>query len=126
MQTINSRKMSFKSHNDCGEAKTNSKSVGSSQTDIEHIIVIGNTGLGKSSLVKLLTKNIEIKTANTAAACTTETQPYPLTITDKDNNSVVHSLIYDTQGTQDTKMLIKILLIRIWQKILVVKKIVKF
>ena len=97
---------SVKNEND--ETKTNN-SVVSNLDDMEHIIVIGNTGLGKSSLIKLLTKNGEIKTANSADSCTTKTQAYPLTITDKDNNTVnvIHSLIYDTQGTQDTKTISK-------------------
>ena len=101
--TTDAAKLSLKK---TGEKKQiNKQSVAPKPDDIEHIIVIGNTGLGKSSLIKLLTKNNTIKTANTTDACTTHTQCYPLKITDKDNdnNKVIHSLIYDTQGTQDTK-----------------------
>ena len=100
LQSTDKAKFSLK--NTIHETKTNDKSV--KPTDIEHIIVIGNTGLGKSSLIKLLTKNNQIKTANTGDSCTSDTQAYPLTITDKNhNNTVIHALIYDTQGTQDTK-----------------------
>ena len=114
----------FKRHEH--ETKTNNKPVVPNADDIEHTIVIGNTGLGKSSLIKLLTKNSGIKTADNEDACTTETQPYPLTITDKDNNEIIHSLIYDTQGTQDTKSIDKDDDDMVWPKILGVKKIVKF
>ena len=100
--TTDAAKFSFK--NTTGKTKINKQSVAPNPDDVEHIIVIGNTGLGKSLLIKLLTKNNKIKTANTTEACTTETQAYPLTITDKGNNNTsIHSLIYDTQGTQDTK-----------------------
>ena len=92
-------KLLSKKQND--ETKNPGNSV--SADSIEHIIVIGNTGLGKSSLIKLLTNTSEIKTGGRAESCTTETAAYGLKIPDKDNNTAIHALIYDTQGTQDSK-----------------------
>ena len=59
-----------------------------------HILVIGETGVGKSSLVKLLTGFSGIKTASDSNPCTKQTSFYKLS---KHKNTI----IYDTKGAQD-------------------------
>ena len=84
-----------KEENDILKRKISRKFTWSEAT--QHIVVLGDTGVGKSSLIKLLTKNDAVKTStpDDPNACTKNIQWYIM----EDGN-----LIYDTQGTQDTDM----------------------
>ena len=90
--------------------KTNPSHV---STKVPHIIVIGNTGVGKSSLVKLLTNNKNIKIADTydTESCTITTTGYQFDLgggaLECDEVGRIYTkrgqlaYIYDTKGLQD-------------------------
>ena len=78
---------------------------------IQHIVVIGDTGVGKSSLVKLLTNDekIEISKRSDPKSCTKETSHYIMnsrytetTMANTKCQTMQLSYIYDTKGTQDS------------------------
>ena len=76
------------------DEKYTSDNEQSSTAEFEHIIVIGETGVGKSSLIKLLTGHQGIQVSDSSDPCTQHIRPYTL-------SKYKNTLIYDTQGAQD-------------------------
>ena len=82
------------------KAKTDDLFDSLTSRDYIHILVIGDSGAGKSSLIRLLTgdESIKIADSNDSESCTTDIEYYLYPIWD--DSKLLY--LYDTPGTQDT------------------------
>ena len=75
--------------------------------NMSHILVIGKTNVGKSSLIRLITNDetIKVAKADDTNSCTKDIACYLTSKFDESNKNQILTCFYDTQGTQDSDAL---------------------